>query len=57
MVAARATPRKGCVLVFPQGHGGYRDLGAPVHEGSAVLEGVKFVARTDVLYTLPVATA
>ena len=45
MRATRATPRKGCVLVFPQGHSGYRAGGAPVHEGSAVTRGTKFVAR------------
>ena len=42
-------PRTGTVLVFP--HGG--TSGSLVHEGSAVHSGVKFVVRTEVLYSLP----
>eukprot|EP00878_Enallax_costatus_P044764 GHUV01053499.1.p2 GENE.GHUV01053499.1~~GHUV01053499.1.p2 ORF type:complete len:102 (-),score=49.52 GHUV01053499.1:102-407(-) len=39
-------PVQGNVMVFP--HGG--TVGSLVHEGSAVLEGAKYVIRTDVLY-------
>ena len=39
-------PQKGSVLVFPHGESEF----SLVHEGSAVLEGVKYVIRTDVLY-------
>jgi hypothetical protein len=40
-------PRQGSVLCFPQGN-----MASLVHEGSAVLRGVKYVVRTDVLYML-----
>eukprot|EP00053_Salpingoeca_punica_P017180 m.164556 g.164556 ORF g.164556 m.164556 type:complete len:687 (+) comp17139_c0_seq1:31-2091(+) len=39
-------PAGGSALVFPHGNA----EGALVHEGSAVLHGVKYVLRTDVLY-------
>lgn len=39
-------PRMGSVLVFPHGN----TSGALLHEGSSVLEGYKYVIRTDVLY-------
>jgi hypothetical protein len=42
-------PREGCVLVFPHGD----TMGTLVHEGSAVSQGAKYIARTDVLYMLP----
>lgn len=38
-------PRRGAVLCFPQANSA-----SLLHEGSAVTRGVKFVARTDVLY-------
>ena len=39
-------PRAGAMLLFPHGdaHPGL------VHEGSPVLEGVKYIVRTDILY-------
>lgn len=43
----RVKPQLGSVLVFPHGSAS----GSLVHEGSAVLSGVKYVIRTDVLYT------
>jgi hypothetical protein len=42
-------PRTGCALVFPHGD----TAGTLVHEGSAVTEGAKYIARTEVLYMLP----
>ncbi len=47
--ARGVAPRAGSVLVFPHGD----CPGSLVHEGSAVLSGLKYVARTDVLYKLP----
>jgi len=47
--ARAVSPRMGCALLFP--HGGSQ--GSLVHEGSAPSEGVKYVIRTDVLYTKP----
>ncbi|KAJ3067647.1 hypothetical protein HDU98_009143 [Podochytrium sp. JEL0797] len=46
MDAKRVTPRAGCAMVFP--HGSVK--GNLLHEGSGVLEGVKYIARTEVLY-------
>ncbi|CAJ1956087.1 unnamed protein product [Cylindrotheca closterium] len=45
MVAQGVEPKKGCVLVFPQGN-----TASLLHEGSAVTKGTKYVVRTDVLY-------
>jgi len=45
MVAQGVQPKKGCVLVFPQGN-----TASLLHEGSAVTKGTKYVVRTDVLY-------
>ncbi|KAI8829270.1 hypothetical protein BJ741DRAFT_623473 [Chytriomyces cf. hyalinus JEL632] len=39
-------PRAGCAMVFP--HGSVK--GNLLHEGSGVTKGVKYIARTDVLY-------
>jgi hypothetical protein len=44
--ARGVAPRCGCVLVFPHGD----TPSSLVHEGSAVLRGLKYVARTEVLY-------
>jgi len=49
MEARGVAPREGAVLVFPHGD----HPGALVHEGSAVRAGVKYVARTEVLYMPP----
>ena len=38
-------PSRGCVLVFPHG-----TCAAPLHEGSPVLKGCKYVIRTEVEY-------
>ena len=43
----KVEPQLGAVLVFPHGCAS----GSLVHEGSAVTLGVKYVIRTDVLYT------
>jgi hypothetical protein len=43
----KVKPQLGAVLVFPHGSAS----GSLVHEGSAVLTGVKYVIRTDVLYS------
>jgi hypothetical protein len=43
----KVKPQLGAVLVFPHGSAS----GSLVHEGSAVLSGVKYVIRTDVLYS------
>ena len=40
-------PQQGAILCFPHGEA----IGSLVHEGSAVLEGAKYVIRSDVLYT------
>mmetsp|Transcript_39666 Transcript_39666/g.95834 ORF Transcript_39666/g.95834 Transcript_39666/m.95834 type:complete len:228 (-) Transcript_39666:51-734(-) len=45
MVAQGVQPKKGCILVFPQGN-----TASLLHEGSAVTKGTKYVVRTDVLY-------
>ena len=42
----RVQPKKGAVLCFPHGH----HPASPLHEGELVTRGVKYVARTDVLY-------
>ena len=47
--ARGVAPRAGCVLCFPHGDA----PGSLVHEGAAVARGLKYVARTDVLYKLP----
>ena len=47
MVARGVTPKRGCVMVFPQGN-----TASLLHEGSAVTQGTKYVVRTDVLYQL-----
>lgn len=46
MDATPVKPMQGCLLVFP--HGAVR--GSLLHEGSGVLDGGKFVVRTDLLY-------
>lgn len=43
----KVQPQMGAVLVFPHGSAS----GSLVHEGSAVTKGVKYVIRTDVLYS------
>jgi hypothetical protein len=45
MVARGVVPKRGSVLVFPQGN-----TCSLIHEGSAVTSGTKYVIRTDVLY-------
>ena len=45
--ARSVVPRQGSVLVFPHG-----SSDSPVHEGSPVTQGIKYVIRTDVLYSL-----
>jgi hypothetical protein len=45
MVARGVVPKRGAVLVFPQGN-----MCSLIHEGSAVTSGTKYVIRTDVLY-------
>jgi hypothetical protein len=45
LVARGIVPKRGSVLVFPQGN-----TASLLHEGSAVTEGTKYVVRTDVLY-------
>lgn len=42
-------PRTGCVAIFPHGD----TKGSLLHEGSSVIEGTKYILRTDVLYRLP----
>lgn len=49
--ACPVRPRTGAVLCFPHGD----TAGSLLHEGSAVLRGAKYVIRTDVLYSLPLA--
>ncbi len=44
--ARKVAPRVGCVMVFP--HGTVK--GNPLHEGSAVFSGCKYIARSEVLY-------
>jgi hypothetical protein len=46
MVARGVVPKEGSVLIFPQGNSA-----SLIHEGSAVSRGVKYVIRSDVLYT------
>ncbi|KAJ3106646.1 hypothetical protein HK100_003705 [Physocladia obscura] len=46
MDAKRVIPRAGCAMVFP--HGSVK--GNLLHEGSGVTRGVKYIARTEVLY-------
>ncbi|KAI8612041.1 hypothetical protein BC830DRAFT_1138583 [Chytriomyces sp. MP71] len=46
MDAKSVVPRAGCAMVFP--HGSVK--GNLLHEGSGVLKGTKYIARTDVLY-------
>ena len=49
-LCARAVqPRMGAVLVFPHGD----TAGSLVHEGSGVVEGAKYIIRTDVVYEVP----
>ena len=45
----RVAPSRGSVLCFPHGDG-VEGVGL-IHEGSLVSSGVKYVIRTDVLYT------
>ncbi|OEU20161.1 hypothetical protein FRACYDRAFT_236230 [Fragilariopsis cylindrus CCMP1102] len=45
LVARGVIPKRGSVLVFPQGN-----TASLLHEGSAVTKGIKYVIRTDVLY-------
>lgn len=45
LVARGVVPRRGSVLVFPQGN-----TASLLHEGSAVTMGTKYVIRTDVVY-------
>jgi len=42
-------PAAGSVLCFYHG----QHPRSPLHEGSVVVEGVKYVARSDVLYRMP----
>jgi hypothetical protein len=44
-------PREGCVMVFPHGD----TAGSLLHEGSGVTCGAKYIIRTDVVYTMPLA--
>jgi hypothetical protein len=46
MTARGVVPKRGCVMVFPQGN-----TASLLHEGSAVTRGTKYVVRTDVLYS------
>jgi hypothetical protein len=46
MTARGVIPKRGCALVFPQGN-----TASLLHEGSAVTRGIKYVVRTDVLYS------
>lgn len=41
-------PQQGAILCFPHGEA----IGSLVHEGSAVIEGAKYVIRSDVLYMI-----
>jgi hypothetical protein len=41
-------PRQGCVVLFPHGH-----AASLVHEGCFCERGVKYIIRTDVLYSIP----
>ena len=43
-------PLRGAVLFFPHGE----TTGSLIHEGSSVTARLKFVVRTEVLYTYPV---
>ena len=45
LVARGVIPKRGSVLIFPQGN-----TASLLHEGSAVTKGIKYVIRTDVLY-------
>jgi len=45
LVARGIIPRRGSVLIFPQGN-----TASLLHEGSAVTRGTKYVVRTDVIY-------
>ena len=45
----KVKPKKGAVCCFLHG---YHPL-SPLHQGELVMEGVKYVARTDVLYHMP----
>ena len=47
LCARGVVPRAGSVLCFPQGN-----TASLLHEGSAVTRGVKYVIRSDVLYTV-----
>jgi hypothetical protein len=40
-------PQQGAVLLFPHG---VNNVDSPVHEGSKVWSGTKYVVRTDLLY-------
>ena len=55
LLATPVAPRVGCCLVFPHGESN----GCLVHEGSGVIEGAKYIIRTEVLYSLkkPLAKA
>ena len=46
--AHTVAPRQGSVLVFPHG-----EAASLVHEGCFCKRGVKYIIRTDVLYSIP----
>merc|ERR1712118_644179 len=51
-IAARVSPRKGDILIFPHGmHKGAHP--SPLHEGSVIRNGEKLLVRTDVMYSAP----